>query len=80
MHEVSIAQTLLQQVSELAAKHSMTAVQRVGVAVGRYSGVVPEALAFAFEILREGPALGAAALEFQPTDGDDLRLEWIEGE
>jgi hydrogenase nickel incorporation protein HypA/HybF len=80
VHEVSIAQTLLQQVSELAITHRMAAVQRVGVAVGRYSGVVPEALAFAFEVLREGPALGAAALEVEATEGDDLRLEWIEGE
>ncbi|MDR7418634.1 MAG: hydrogenase maturation nickel metallochaperone HypA [Armatimonadota bacterium] len=79
MHEVSIAHTLLQQVSELATRHHMAAVERVGVAVGRYSGVVPDALAFAFEILRDG-ALRTASLDIQATEGDDLRLEWIEGE
>jgi hydrogenase nickel incorporation protein HypA/HybF len=79
MHEVSIAQTLLQEVSELAVRHKMASVERVGVAIGRYSGVVPEALTFAFEILREG-SLGTASLEVQATEGDDLRLEWIEGE
>jgi hydrogenase nickel incorporation protein HypA/HybF len=79
MHEVSIAQTLLQQVSELAVRHKMATIERVGVAIGRYSGVVPEALTFAFEILREG-AVGKASLDVHATEGDDLRLEWIEGE
>jgi len=80
MHEVSIAEALAQQVTEAASRHGLATVRQIGVCVGARSGVVPDALAFAFEILRAGPVLGAATLDVRATDGDDLRLEWIEGE
>ncbi len=80
MHEVSIAHSLLRQVAEVAERNGLSAVQSVGVAVGRYSGVVPDALAFAFEILRQGPVVGAAQLEVRHADGFELQLEWVQGE
>jgi hydrogenase nickel incorporation protein HypA/HybF len=80
MHEVSIAHALLLQASEAATREGLSTVQRVGVCVGRYSGVYPDALAFAFEILREGPVLGGAALEVRPGEAQELNLEWIEGD
>ncbi|MDR7484057.1 MAG: hydrogenase maturation nickel metallochaperone HypA [Armatimonadota bacterium] len=79
MHEVSIAQALLRQVDEVVSRHRLTTVSAVGICVGSLSGVVPEALAFAFQVLRDGPTAGAA-LQVRATDGADLRLEWIEGE
>lgn len=80
MHEVSIADALMQQVTEAASRHGLVTVRQVGICVGVRSGVVPEALAFAFEVLRAGPVLGTATLDVRSTDGDDLLLEWIEGE
>lgn len=80
MHEVSIADALMQQVTDAASRYGLATVRQVGICVGARSGVVPEALAFAFEVLRSGPVLGAATLDVRSTDGDDLLLEWIEGE
>ena len=80
MHEVSIADALLHEASLAAASHGLRAVNRVGVRVGRLSGVAAEALVTAFEILREGPVLGRAVLDIEDADGDDLRLAWLEGD
>lgn len=79
MHEVTIAQALLTEVAAAASQHGLRTVSAVGVAVGRLSGVAPEALMQAFEVLRDGRA-GAASLDLRDVEGADLRLEWIEGE
>lgn len=79
MHEVSIVRSLIEEVAAAAARHGVAAVSGVGLRVGRHSGVAPEALAFAFEVLREGPVLGAARLDLRVVEGRDLHLEWIEG-
>jgi len=70
----------LQRAAEAAERAGLTVVQSVGVRVGELSGVAPQALAFAFEMLRSGPVLGQASLQIRETAGDDLHLEWIEGE
>jgi hydrogenase nickel incorporation protein HypA/HybF len=80
MHEVAVAEALLQRAAEAAERAGLTVVQSVGVRVGELSGVAPQALAFAFEMLRSGPVLGQASLQIRETAGDDLHLEWIEGE
>jgi hydrogenase nickel incorporation protein HypA/HybF len=80
MHELSMADALLNETSLAAANHGLRAVSRVGVRVGRLSGVATHALAMAFEILREGPLLGRAVLDIEDADGADLRLTWLEGE
>lgn len=80
MHEVSIAQALVAQVQDTAAREGLASVRRVGVCVGPHSGVCPEALTFAFEILREGTLLGGACLDVRAGEEFELTLEWIEGE
>jgi Zn finger protein HypA/HybF involved in hydrogenase expression len=79
VHEVSIAEALVEQASAAAKHHGLTTIDAVGVRVGRYSGVVAAALAQAFEIVSEGSPLCAARLTINEVDGMDLRLEWIEG-
>lgn len=79
MHEVSIADALLHQAAIAARQHGLASVDAVGICVGRYSGVVGDALAQAFEILREGTPLARARLMITEVDGTELRLDWIEG-
>lgn len=79
MHEVSIADALLHQAATAARRHGLASVDAVGVRVGRRSGVVGDALAQAFEILREGTDLAQARLTIIDVDGTDLHLDWIEG-
>ncbi|PKN44043.1 MAG: hydrogenase maturation nickel metallochaperone HypA [Deltaproteobacteria bacterium HGW-Deltaproteobacteria-20] len=51
VHELSIAQSILDTVLEQAAEHGATRVTRVHLRVGRLTAVVKEALEMAFEAL-----------------------------
>ncbi|MBN0042824.1 hydrogenase maturation nickel metallochaperone HypA [Streptomyces actuosus] len=62
MHELSIATAIVDQADEVARAHGPGPVSAVHVRIGELSGVVPDALAFAFEVARDGTALAAAEL------------------
>ncbi len=51
MHEVTICDSLLDLVEETARKHNARRVSVVRIRIGEISGVVPELLQHAFEIL-----------------------------
>ncbi|MEU0598574.1 hydrogenase maturation nickel metallochaperone HypA [Streptomyces sp. NPDC006393] len=62
MHELSIATAIVERAEEWARADGTGAVASVTVRVGELSGVVPDALDFAFEVAREGTALAGARL------------------
>ncbi|MFI1535624.1 hydrogenase maturation nickel metallochaperone HypA [Streptomyces anandii] len=62
MHELSIAEAIVEHADGLARADGATAVSAVRVRVGELSGVVPDALDFAFEVAREGTSLAGARL------------------
>ena len=68
MHELSIAEALIEQVSEELKRAGQTgAVKRVELAVGRLSGVHCDCLRIAFGLLAPGtPAEGAELLIREP--------------
>jgi hydrogenase nickel incorporation protein HypA/HybF len=68
MHEAAISQALLDTLASLAGRNGWSRILRVKVQLGLLSGVVPEALEFAFEALSQGtPAEGAAlVMETEP--------------
>lgn len=68
MHEVVICEALLGQLAALAEAQGWARLQRVWVRLGLLSGVVPDALEFAFSVLSVGtPAAGAElVLESEP--------------
>lgn len=51
MHELSIAQAILDRVQQEARRHGDARPCKVGVRVGELSGVDPDALSFGFEVL-----------------------------
>ncbi len=53
MHEYSIVQALLAQVTAEARNHGATAVRRVEISIGELAGVEPDLLETAFEYFRE---------------------------
>jgi hydrogenase nickel incorporation protein HypA/HybF len=60
MHELSIMQSALDQVLEKARQAGANRVHAIRLRIGALSGVVPDALQFAFEVLATGtPAQGA---------------------
>lgn len=66
MHEVGIAEQILALALETARREQATSVVRVRVQVGAISGVVEEALRFAFEALAEGTPAAGARLDIEP--------------
>jgi hydrogenase nickel incorporation protein HypA/HybF len=63
MHELSIAQALVDQVTAVAKDAGSSRVSAVHVSVGALSGVDPEALRMAFPFAAEGTSVGGAALD-----------------
>ncbi|MER6997232.1 hydrogenase maturation nickel metallochaperone HypA [Streptomyces sp. NPDC000410] len=69
MHEMSIALAVVGQVEEAARDRGVTAVRAVRLQVGELAGVVPDALAFCFELACAGTVLEGAELVAEPVPG-----------
>jgi hydrogenase nickel incorporation protein HypA/HybF len=65
MHELGIANSVLEAVQAEAARHPSAIVRKVGVRVGELAGVDPEALAFSFEAITAGTEWAQLALEIE---------------
>lgn len=66
MHELAIAQSLLDIVLEEAARHGVAQVARVGVKIGAFTNVVADSLTFCFDLIKEGTAASGAELVITP--------------
>jgi hydrogenase nickel incorporation protein HypA/HybF len=62
VHELSVCQALLAQVSEIASDRGASTVERINVEVGPLSGVEPALLVSAFEVLCTGSCAAKATL------------------
>jgi hydrogenase nickel incorporation protein HypA/HybF len=62
MHEFSIATSLLEIISQESLSYRGARVKAVKLKIGTLSGVVPEALEFAFQVLSEGTVAEGARL------------------
>lgn len=62
MHELSIAQSMIELACEAAAREGAVRVTKLVARIGVLSGVVKEALLFSFELAAEGTACEGAAL------------------
>jgi len=66
MHELSIAESVVEAVLERTGDRSVAVVR---LSVGRLSGVVPDALTFCFELAAAGTPLEGAELEIMRLSG-----------
>ena len=62
MHELSVCQALIDEVTKIATSREARAVGRITLEVGPLSGVEPELLARAFEVARAGTCAARAEL------------------
>lgn len=69
MHEAAISEALLDKLASLAGENGWLRIVRVKVQLGLLSGVVPEAMEFAFEALAEGTPAEGAVLEMVSEPG-----------
>jgi hydrogenase nickel incorporation protein HypA/HybF len=65
MHELSIAQSIIEIVDEEARKHGATQVKKIKLKIGEFSGVVREALEFSFDVVKSGTVAEKAELEIE---------------
>ncbi len=65
MHELSIAEELLEIIETRAQGAGIGRVERITLKIGEYSGIMPEALEFAFEVLSRGKITEGAEIEMQ---------------
>lgn len=65
MHELSVAQGLIDVACEAAEREGNVRVTRLTVRIGRLSGVVRQALEFAFDLAAEGTLCHGAALAIE---------------
>ena len=65
MHEYSLMTALMERVEEEASSRQALAVHRVTVRIGQLSGVEPELLASAFDIVRAGTICAGAELRIE---------------
>jgi len=69
MHEISIMQSTLELAEEHARKAGGTAIARICLRIGIVSGVVPEAMEFAFDVLKKDTMAETASLKIERVPG-----------
>ena len=69
MHEMSLAEGVLQLVEETARREGAKRVKLVVLEIGRMSSVQPEALTFCFDVVTRNSVLEGAALEIVDVPG-----------
>lgn len=65
MHEAFLIQAVLEQAECLARVYNRQVVEKLCLRVGVLSGIVPEALTFAFEALKGGTLATTAQMEIE---------------
>lgn len=65
MHELGIANSVLQEAQQQASCHPGARLRKVKLRVGEMSGVNPEALRFCFEVLARDSQVGPVELEIE---------------
>jgi len=65
MHELSIAQSLLEIIEDESKRHGVSRVTRVAVKIGTLSTIVPEALTFSFEVITAQTVAEGADLDIE---------------
>ncbi len=65
MHEMAIAENLLEIVLDESARHGIRRVDRIVVQVGALAAVVPEALTFCFQAVSQDTLAAGARLDIE---------------
>ena len=76
MHELSLAQSLIDQLLGLAKEHKADRITKVLVTLGPFSGVVRDSFEFGFDVLKKAhPLTREAVLELETPDPVYLCLD-----
>jgi hydrogenase nickel incorporation protein HypA/HybF len=78
MHELGIANSILEAVETEMRPHPGARALRIAVTVGALSGVDRDSLAFCFEALVKGTPFELLALDLKEAAADELQLTCLE--
>jgi len=78
VHELGLAESILDLVREHVPPGRAAAVRRVKVRVGDLAGVIPESLAFCFGAIVAGTPFPGASLDIEHVTGRELRVAEVE--
>ncbi|UCH43687.1 MAG: hydrogenase maturation nickel metallochaperone HypA [Dehalococcoidales bacterium] len=65
MHEIAIAQNIVDIVEQELVRHGVMELRAVNVAVGKLAGVVPEQLAFCFDLITAETSMNGVSLNIR---------------
>ncbi len=80
MHELGIANSVIEAVRAEAARRPGGRVTKVGLRIGGMAGVDRESLSFCFEVLVRDTDLASATLAIETAERDELELRYLEME
>lgn len=71
MHEMSIAQSLVDIIREEMARHNARTLRAARLLIGEMSAIVPDSLSFCFEVITSGTEMEGARLDMEviPVEG-----------
>ena len=75
MHEMSLAEGVLQLIEDAARRDKFMRVKTVWLEIGQLSSVEPEALAFCFDAVTQGSIAEGSRLEFISIPGSGWCME-----
>ena len=78
MHEVGIANGILDAVRKETEARKPARAVKVGVRIGEMAGIDPQSLAFSFEVLVKGSDLEPLDLVIEPGALDELEFAYLE--
>jgi hydrogenase nickel incorporation protein HypA/HybF len=65
MHEMSIAQSIMDIVEQEMARHGVSRVSVIRLVIGEFTAVVPQSLSFCFELIIKDTPLEGVRLEME---------------
>lgn len=65
MHEMSIAQSIIDIVQQEMARHQVSKVSVIRLVVGEFTAVVPDSLSFCFELITKDTPLEGVKIELE---------------
>lgn len=65
MHELALTQGIIEMAERTAREHGSPSVTRIKLRIGEFTGVVKEAIEFAFSVLKDETLAASAELEIE---------------
>jgi len=78
MHELSIAMSILDSVQEELEQRQCGGIDAVHIRIGEQSGVVPDALRFAYEVAVQETPFASCRLVIESAPGHELEIFALE--